>query len=305
MSKEIKSIDTVALIIGARPAGLATSACLNRLNIPNIVAKREECNASLWKRRSYDCLKLHFAKKYCELPNMRFPPKTPTFVSKSGLVSYIKEYATRFNVSPRYNRNVKYVCFKDGRWVVEVDNSAERSEVYSANYLVVATGENSEGVIPGLVEGFEGEYLHSSEYKKGEKFAEKHVLVVGSGNSGMEIAYDASKWDANVSLVVHSPVDVLTREIVRIGMWLLRFFPVKLVDRWCLLLAKLRFGDTSRYGLIRPDKGSFMINTNPSRHSENIHNPHSVLIHELSKYQSHYFHRNSSSPCIPPSQTQN
>lgn len=51
---------------------------------------------------------------------------------------------------------------------------------------------------------------------------------------------------------------VLTRGIVRIGMWLLRFFPVKLVDRWCLLLAELRFGSISRYGLVRPNKGPFM-----------------------------------------------
>lgn len=51
---------------------------------------------------------------------------------------------------------------------------------------------------------------------------------------------------------------MLTRGIVRIGMWLLRFFPVKLVDRWCLLLAELRFGNTSRYGLVRPKTGPFM-----------------------------------------------
>ncbi|KAF8050855.1 hypothetical protein N665_1862s0010 [Sinapis alba] len=257
MENEIK---IQALIIGAGPAGLATSACLNRLNIPNIVVEREECSASLWKRRSYDCLKLHLAKQYCQLPHMPFPPNTPTFVPKAGFISYLDEYATRFNVSPRYNRNVKSACFEDGRWIVEVENAAER-EVYSAEYMVVATGENSEGVIPeipGLVESFEGEYLHSREYKNGEKFAGKHVLVVGSGNSGMEIAYDLSKWNTKVSLVVHSPVHVLTREIVRIGMWLLKFFPVKLVDRWCLLLAKLKFGDTSRYGLMRPDKGPFM-----------------------------------------------
>uniref|UniRef100_M4DN26 Flavin-containing monooxygenase n=1 Tax=Brassica campestris TaxID=3711 RepID=M4DN26_BRACM len=257
---ENEMIKTQALIIGAGPAGLATSACLNRLNIPNIVVEREECSASLWKRRSYDCLKLHLAKHYCQLPHMPFPPNTPTFVSKSGFITYLDEYATRFNVSPRYNRNVESAYLNDGRWIVEVGKGAER-EVYSAEYLVVATGENSEGVIPeipGLVESFQGEYLHSSEYKNGEKFAGKRVLVVGSGNSGMEIAYDVSKWDADVSLVVHSPVHVLTREIVRIGMWLLRFFPVKLVDRWCLLLAKLRFGDTSRYGLIRPTKGPFM-----------------------------------------------
>ncbi|CAH8361294.1 unnamed protein product [Eruca vesicaria subsp. sativa] len=250
-----------ALLIGAGPAGLATSACLNRLSIPNIVLEREECSASLWKRKSYDCLKLHLAKQYCQLPHMPFPPNTPTFVSKAGFISYLEEYATRFNVNPRYNRNVKSAYFKDGRWIVEVENGTEIREVYSAKYLVVATGENSEGVIPeipGLVESFEGEYLHSSEYKNGEKFAGKHVLVVGSGNSGMEIAYDVSKWNAKVSLVVHSPVHVLTREIVQIGMWLLRFFPVKLVDRWCLFLAKLKFGNTSRYGLIRPTKGPFM-----------------------------------------------
>ncbi|CAG7869597.1 unnamed protein product [Brassica rapa] len=257
---ENEMIKTQALIIGAGPAGLATSACLNRLNIPNIVVEREECSASLWKRRSYDCLKLHLAKHYCQLPHMPFPPNTPTFVSKLGFITYLDEYATRFNVSPRYNRNVESAYLKDGRWIVEVGKGAER-EVYSAEYLVVATGENSQGVIPeipGLAERFDGEYLHSSEYKNGEKFAGKHVLVVGSGNSGMEIAYDISNWDADVSLVVHSPVHVLTREIVRIGMWLLRVFPVKLVDRWCLLLAKLRFGDTSRYGLLRPDKGPFM-----------------------------------------------
>jgi len=41
-------------------------------------------------------------------------------------------------------------------------------------------------------------------------------------------------------------------------MSLLRFFPVKLVDRLCLLLAELRFGNTSRYGLVRPNNGPFL-----------------------------------------------
>lgn len=96
---------------------------------------------------------------------------------------------------------------------MEVENVVATSsrEVYAAKYMVVATGENGEGVIPkipGLVESFEGEYLHSSAYKNGEKFAGKNVLVVGSGNSGMEIAFDLSKWNAKVSIVVRSPVSI-------------------------------------------------------------------------------------------------
>ncbi|KAL1207991.1 putative indole-3-pyruvate monooxygenase YUCCA11 [Cardamine amara subsp. amara] len=259
---EKEEIKILVLIIGAGPAGLATSACLNRLNIPNIVVEREDCSASLWKRRSYDRLKLHLAKQFCQLPHMTFPPNTPTFVSKVGFINYLEKYATRFNINPRYNRNVKSAYFKDGQWIVEVENGTEMSrEVYSTRFVVAATGENSEGVIPeipGLVGSFEGEYLHSSEYKNGEKFNGKDVLVVGCGNSGMEIAYDLSKNNAKVSIVVRSPVHVLTRWIVRIGMSLLRFFPVKLVDRWCLLLAELKFGNTSRYGLLRPNKGPFI-----------------------------------------------
>lgn len=93
-----------------------------------------------------------------------------------------------------------------------MDNETAMSrEVYLAQYVVAATGENGEGVIPkipGLVESFEGEYLHSSEYKNGDRFAGKDVLVVGCGNSGMEIAYDLSKCNAKVFIVVRSPVSI-------------------------------------------------------------------------------------------------
>lgn len=79
---------------------------------------------------------------------------------------------------------------------------------YEGVFLVVASGESSEAFVPdidGLSE-FKGEVIHSTEYKSGEGFEKKKVLVVGCGNSGMEIAYDLSTFGAQTSIVVRSPV---------------------------------------------------------------------------------------------------
>ncbi|KAI7982885.1 putative indole-3-pyruvate monooxygenase YUCCA8 [Camellia lanceoleosa] len=83
------------------------------------------------------------------------------------------------------------------------------SEVeYICQWLVVATGEKAECVVPeieGLKE-FYGEVLHACEYKSGEKFTGKQVLVVGCGNSGMEVSLDLCNHNAKPSMVVRSSV---------------------------------------------------------------------------------------------------
>lgn len=203
--------ETVVLIVGAGPAGLATSACLNKLHIPNVLLDREDCYASLWKKRAYDRLKLHLAKEFCHLPHMHFPYCTPTYVPKDDFVRYLDKYVKHFGVSARLLRSLEYADYdeKRGLWNVLVNNMVSNvQEVYKAQFLVVATGENDEPLIPEVagLESFGGEYMHSSRYVNGERFAGKHVLVVGSGNSGMEIAYDLSNWGAVTSISIRSPV---------------------------------------------------------------------------------------------------
>ncbi|KAJ6682233.1 FLAVIN-BINDING MONOOXYGENASE-LIKE PROTEIN [Salix koriyanagi] len=135
-------------------------------------------------------------------------------------------------------------------------------EEYAARFLVVATGENSRGFIPEVsgLDSFGGEFIHSSKYEKGQKYRGKDVVVVGCGNSGMEIAYDLSNWGARTSIVARSPVHVLSTNIVYIGMRLLGFgVPCKIVDFIVVLLSKLKHGDISKYGLPRPSEGPFYI----------------------------------------------
>ncbi|KAF9613244.1 hypothetical protein IFM89_006603 [Coptis chinensis] len=74
-----------------------------------------------------------------------------------------------------------------GSWRVKTVGLEEIS--YLSRWLVVATRKNSEAVVPAIegMNDFEGPVLHTSLYKNGEEFSGKNVLVVGCGNSGMEI----------------------------------------------------------------------------------------------------------------------
>ncbi|KEH35394.1 putative indole-3-pyruvate monooxygenase [Medicago truncatula] len=255
-------VEIPVVIVGAGPGGLATSACLNKHSISNIILEKDDCHASLWRKRAYDRLKLHLGKDFCNLPHMPFPSDFPTFVPRVDFLRYLDDYVTQMKICIQYNRYVNDASFDvtDGKWRVCVhDTTLNVNEIYVADYLIVATGENCDPYIPMIngLESFEGEYLHCSKYLNGRLWYDKNVLVVGSGNSGMEIAYDVSTWGANTSMVIRSPVHYLTKEMVYIGMSLLKYISIEKIDKLMVFMSKMVNGDMSKYGLVRPKDGPF------------------------------------------------
>ena len=226
--------EVVALIVGAGPAGLAAAACLGRRSVPYLVVEREGCSASLWRRRAYDRLKLHLAKEFCALPHAPFPDATPTYVPKREFVAYLDAYAERFGIQPRYRTSVESAAYDEGagRWVVAARDTAAGTEIrYAARFLVVATGENGVGSVPEIpgLESFPGEAIHSSTYRSGGRYAGQRVLVVGSGNSGMEIAYDLANHGADTSIVVRSPVCIFLNFNNNVLIHLTYIYPISVV----------------------------------------------------------------------------
>ncbi|KAK4558601.1 hypothetical protein RGQ29_008062 [Quercus rubra] len=254
--------EQVAIIVGSGPSGLATAACLSQQSIPYIILEREECIASIWKKYSYDRLHLHLAKQFCELPHMSFPASYPTFVPKKMFIQYLDDYVSHFNISPMFQRTVESAEYNEvsKRWIVKARNaSSGEVEIYSAKFLLVATGETTNPYTPE-VEGlntFPGEVLHSTQYKSGKEFTNKNVLVVGSGNSGAEIALDLANHGAKTSIIFRSPAHFLSREMVYLGLTMLKYFPVSLVDFLMVMLSKLVYGDLTEYGIGRPTEGPF------------------------------------------------
>ncbi|KAK4599567.1 hypothetical protein RGQ29_009563 [Quercus rubra] len=255
-------METKVLIVGAGPSGLATSACLTRHSIPHLIIEREDCYASLWKKRTYDRLGLHLAKEFCFLPHKPLPPDAPTFMPKDFFLKYVDDYVSQFNINPLYHRTVESASLVEAgkKWRIEAKNKLEGNvEVYHAEFLVVASGENNEGYIPDIkgLSSFPGEILHSNHYKSGSRYKSKDVLVIGCGNSGMEIAYDLKDHGARTSIVIRSPFHVLTKELVHRGMSLLNYLPVYMVDALITMLARLKYGDLTKYGIYRPPRGPF------------------------------------------------
>lgn len=203
------------VIIGAGPSGLAVGAGLKRQGVPFVILERASCIASLWQKKTYDRLSLHLPKQFCQLPYIPFPQSYPEYPSKLQFVDYLESYATQFEIAPRFDEAVESANHDEtcGLWRVKTVRTDDASATeYLCRWLVVATGENAEKVVPefeGLGE-FAGNVMHACDYKSGKGFAGQRVLVVGCGNSGMEVSLDLCHHQAAPSMVVRSCVSFLS-----------------------------------------------------------------------------------------------
>ncbi|KAL3535756.1 hypothetical protein ACH5RR_004217 [Cinchona calisaya] len=254
------------VIIGAGPSGLATAACLKEKGIPSLILERADCIASLWKLKTYDRLRLHLPKNFCELPLLPFPKDFPTYPTKQQFISYLELYAKHFNLEPEYNNTVVSAEFDKGCgfWKIRtsVGMKMDQETEYVCQWLIVATGENAEELVPDFegMDVFLGPITHTSSYRSGECFQGKSVLVVGCGNSGMEISLDLCNHNACASLVVRDSVHVLPQEMLGrstfgLAMQLLKWLPVRLVDQFLLVMSWFMLGNTPQLGLNRPNLG--------------------------------------------------
>ncbi|XP_042420792.1 indole-3-pyruvate monooxygenase YUCCA2-like isoform X3 [Zingiber officinale] len=255
------------LIVGAGPAGLATAACLKARGVPALVLERERCAASSWKLRTYERLRLHLPKKYCALPLMPFPKELPEYPTRQQFVDYLDCYVDRFALAPLYGVEVAQAEYDPslGFWRVRAAaagfaGGSGGGVEFVSRWLVVATGENAEAVWPETigVAAFHGKVLHTSCYDKGDEHRGERVLVVGCGNSGMEVALDLCDNDAKLHIL---PRDIFGISTFGLSMFLLKWLPVKAADALLLSIARLVLGDTGKYGIARPSRGPLELKT--------------------------------------------
>ncbi|KAL6192629.1 hypothetical protein ACLB2K_033715 [Fragaria x ananassa] len=186
------------VIVGASPSGLALMAAyLRDQGVPFVVLERADCIASLWQKRTYDRLKLHLPKAFCQLPKLPFPEDFPEYPTQRQFIHYLESYAKHFEINPKFNSCVQSARYDEtiGFWRVNTVSTtgSTRSEVKCiCRWLIATTSENAVCVGPHI----DGLCEFGGEMFKG--------LVVGCGNSGMEVSLDLCNHNASPSIVVRS-----------------------------------------------------------------------------------------------------
>ncbi len=202
--------DTDVVVIGAGPAGLATSRELSARGIPHVVLERGATIAHTWENL-YDGLVLHTGKLFSALPGLPFPKSTPVFPTRLDFLDYLGRYAEAFRVPVKTSSQVVAVDRVAGAWRAHIaDGSALTSRA-----LVVATGIVSNPrapEFPGRAQ-FHGVVMHSVEYRRPQPYVAERILVVGAGNSAGEIAVELANAGARVTVAIRSGARVVPREL--------------------------------------------------------------------------------------------
>ncbi|XP_012513184.1 PREDICTED: dimethylaniline monooxygenase [N-oxide-forming] 1 isoform X1 [Propithecus coquereli] len=270
-------------IVGAGVSGLASVKCCLEEGLEPTCFERSDDLGGLWRftehveegRASlYKSVVSNSCKEMSCYSDFPFPEDYPNYVPNSQFLEYLKMYANRFNLLKCIQFKTKVCSITkcpdftvSGRWeVVTLREGKHESAIFDA--VMVCTGFLTNPYLPldsfPGINTFKGQYFHSRQYKHPDIFKDKRVLVVGMGNSGTDIAVEASHLAKKVFLSTTGGAWVLSRVFDSGYPWDMVFttrfqnllrnsLPTPIVTWWIARKMDNRFSHAN-YGLIPEDR---------------------------------------------------
>lgn len=192
-------LDIDTLVVGGGQAGLATSYFLSRAGVGHQVLERRAALGGAWQDR-WDAFVLNTPNFSLALPGRPYTGAEPdAFMARDGVVDYFRTYAQMIDAPVRTGTEVTRVSASDGGFSVETSDGTWR-----ARNVVLATGAYQIPKIPALSAGLPGRVLqlHTHNYRNPEQLPDGAVLIVGTGQSGGQIAEDLHAAGRQVHLAV-------------------------------------------------------------------------------------------------------
>jgi cation diffusion facilitator CzcD-associated flavoprotein CzcO len=207
--------DPTVLVIGGGQSGLCIAARLKQLNVDALIVDREARIGDNWRKR-YHALTLHNQVQVNHLPYMLFPPNWPTYIPKDKLANWFEAYVDGMELNYWTGTEFEGGSYDEtqGHWTVTLRRADGTKRIMHPRHVVLATGVSGIPNLPDMpgLKNFAGKMVHSSGYDDGENWKGKRALVIGTGNSGHDIAQDLYSSGAEVTLVQRSSTLVVSIE---------------------------------------------------------------------------------------------
>ncbi|GAB6898822.1 MSMEG_0569 family flavin-dependent oxidoreductase [Kineosporia succinea] len=174
-------------VIGGGQAGLAASYCLSAAKVEHVVLERHRIGFE-WSERRWDSFSLVTPNYQCLLPGHEYAAGDPDgFMVRDEIVDYLRDYRHRFDPPLHEGVDVTRLGHDGHRFTLTTNRGR-----FFASQVVVATGAYHRPRIPRFAERLPGSIIqiHSADYKNPRQLPEGATLVVGTGQSGAQIAED-------------------------------------------------------------------------------------------------------------------
>ncbi len=263
-------------LIGAGSSGIAAAKALFQADVPFDCFETSDRIGGNWvfgnsngMSSAYEGLYINTSRERMAYSDFPMPASYPDFPHHTQIARYFEDYVDHFGFRKtiQFRTSVEHATKgPDGLWHVRIRRLEPkgspapnpREEVRTYRALLVANGHHWDPLLPDppFPGRFDGRQLHAHEYKSMNELRGKRVVVVGMGNSAMDIAVESSEVAVRTLLSGRRGVHVIPK--YAFGRPLDQFFtsahlpwPVK--QRLGEALHRLAVGDMTRYGLPRPD----------------------------------------------------
>jgi len=196
--------EPAVLVVGGGQAGLAVAARLGQLEIETLVIDKHDRIGDNWRKR-YHSLALHNQIHVNHLPYLPFPPTWPKYIPKDMLANWFELYADVMQVNFWTGTELINASYdvRLNHWVATVSQNNNSERILKPKHIIFANGVSGIPYKPkldGLCD-FRGEVLHSEGFSNGAEWTGKRAAVLGTGNSGHDVAQDLHSNGVHTSMI--------------------------------------------------------------------------------------------------------
>lgn len=210
--REFADRDPEVLIVGGGQFGVMTAAHLSRLGVDTLIVDKQPRVGDAWRTR-YESLFLHQPNNILHFSLMPFPESFPEYLPKDKMAQWFETYVASFDLN--FWTGTEFLGAsrdESGQsWEVRLRGEDGTERLLHPAHIVMATGSSNVPIIPDLpgLADFGGELTHAADFRDGNDYRDKRVLVIGTGTSAHDFALDIVRSGGAATMVQRGPVIVI------------------------------------------------------------------------------------------------